>query len=125
MGTTQSEESVCGDNVKDSSYFYNKKVSKPKKLSATVGTVSTILGKLHARSTLTKKEMVDVTPRFSKYAETESRRIQDLNIIKYTDNVTQISTHITTIMNRSNPRSKYNYSLSYITNSSNPNQDNY
>jgi len=61
MKTTQSEESVCGDNTKDSNYFCNNKILKPKKQSATVGTVSTILGKSYARPTSTKKEMVEAT----------------------------------------------------------------
>lgn len=58
MNTLQLEGSFSEDNAK---YSNHTRGSKTKKLSATVGSVSTILGKAYTRSTSSKKEMVEAT----------------------------------------------------------------
>ncbi|ONK71387.1 uncharacterized protein A4U43_C04F8020 [Asparagus officinalis] len=56
--TMQLQESATEDKA---NHFCNITVSKPKKLTAAVGTVSTILGKSYARPASSKREVVEAT----------------------------------------------------------------
>lgn len=59
--TTESGQSICEDSANASCPLGSDKGSKPKKLSATVGSVSTFLGKAYVQPTSSKKEMVEST----------------------------------------------------------------
>lgn len=59
--TTESEESFCEDSANAAKQHCSYQGLKPKKLSATVGSVSTILGKTYARPASSKKETTEAT----------------------------------------------------------------